>query len=211
VIIAIDGASTDLSLALAAADGSPIGDDAWSSSGRQSSELLPRLLALLQRHDRGLDAATALAVGTGPGSFTGLRVAMALAKGLAFALERPIVGVPSLESWLVAAPDAVAAVGRAGAREAYLLLRGETHPVLADRDLVSERLAEETVVAPTELADAFGLQASIAPRGAAAIARIAAERLVGDAAGDDLRRLEPRYLRAPRGVAVESGETVRWL
>ena len=125
VIIAIDAASTDLSLALAEPDGTLIADDAWSSAQRQSAELLPRLLALLDRVERPLGTTTVVAVGTGPGSFTGLRVAMALAKGLAFGLRIPIVGVPSLEAWLDADPEAVAAIARAGAREAYVLERGE--------------------------------------------------------------------------------------
>lgn len=208
----MDGASTDLSLALVTPDGVVIGDEAWTSAQRQSSELLPRLLALLDRHGRSLVEMAAIAVGTGPGSFTGLRVAMALAKGLAFALGRPIIGVPSLAAWLEAEPDAVAAVVRAGAREAYVLPRGEDEPRIADRDRVAERLSDRIVVAPAEIASAFGLPAARPPRAAAAIARDAARRLSLDPGGDDLRRLEPRYLRPPRGVEAPGDEaTVRWL
>jgi tRNA threonylcarbamoyladenosine biosynthesis protein TsaB len=211
VIIALDGASTDLSLALANPDGTLVGDDAWSSDRRQSSELLPRLLELLERHGRALPDATALAVGSGPGSFTGLRVAMALAKGLAVALDRPIIGVPSLPAWLEREPDAVAAVARAGAREAYVQLRGEAEPAIAERDPLLGRIGDRLVVAPGELAEAFGLRPTVPPRAAVAIARLAAERLAEDPAGDDLRRLEPRYLRAPRGVESTGSEAVRWL
>ncbi len=211
MIIALDGTSTDLSIALADPDGSTIGDDAWSSARRQSSELLPRLLALVERHGRRLDKATALAVGTGPGSFTGLRVAMALGKGLALALDRPIVGIPSLEAWLRAEPAAVAAVARAGARDAYVQLREEREPVLAERDRIVERIADQPIVAPAELASAFGLTSSVPPRAAGTIARQAVERLREDPAGDDLRRLEPRYLRAPRGVEAAETGAVRWL
>jgi tRNA threonylcarbamoyladenosine biosynthesis protein TsaB len=208
VIIAIDGASTDLSLAIADPDGTLLSDDAWSSAQRQSAELLPHLLALLARVERPLRDATAVAVGSGPGSFTGLRVAMALAKGLAAGLRIPIVGVPSLEAWLDADPDATAAVARAGAREAYLLARGDDLPRIVDRDALD---AAAVVVAASEVATAFGLIAARPPHAAAAIARRAAERLATDPAGDDLRTLEPIYLRAPRGVASESGELVRWL
>jgi tRNA A37 threonylcarbamoyladenosine modification protein TsaB len=62
VIIAIDGASTDLSLAVAEADGTPIDEDAWSSAQRQSAELLPHLLALLERDGRPLRSASIIAV-----------------------------------------------------------------------------------------------------------------------------------------------------
>jgi len=209
MIIAIDGASTDLSVALAAPDGSSIDDDAWSTPFRQSGELLPRLLALLERNGRDVDDVSALAVGTGPGSFTGLRVAMALAKGLAFALGRPIIGVPSLVAWLAAEPDAVAALARAGARDAYLLERAETQIRVVDRDDVAARTA--VVAAPAELAAVFELAGARSPRAASTIARLAAARLATHPGGDDLARLEPIYLRAPRGVIASSEGAVKWL
>lgn len=209
MIIAIDAASTDLSVALAEPDGTLIAEDAWSSDQRQSAELLPRLLTLLAGAERPLVAATALAVGTGPGSFTGLRVAMALAKGLAIGLTRPAVGVPSLRAWLDADPVATAAVARAGARDAYVLVREADAPQIVDRDEL-EALARP-LIAASELAAAFGLDGSHPPRGAGAIARRAAERLASEPAGDDVRTLEPIYLRAPRGVEAESSERVTWL
>ena len=208
MIIAIDGASTDLSLAVAEPDGTLLGEDAWSSLQRQSAELLPHLLALLERVDRSLRDTTAVAVGTGPGSFTGLRVAMALAKGVAAGLGIPIVGVRSLDAWLDADSAAEAAVSRAGAREAYLLARGDAEVRIVDRD---ELPHAAPVVAASELATAFGLGDARRPRGAIAIVARASARLATDPAGDDLRTLEPIYLRAPRGVPAESGERVKWL
>lgn len=199
MIIAIESASTDLSLALAEPDGTPIVVDGWSAGRRQGSELLPRLLALLAAHGRSVREATAMAVGAGPGSFTGLRVGMSVAKGLAMALDRPIVGVPSLEAWLAAEPSAAGALARAGAREAFLLERGAGAPLVVDRDAVGR--VDATLVCPAELAAAFGLSGTRPPFAAAgAIAAIAASRLAGDPRGDDLARLEPAYLRAPRGI-----------
>lgn len=206
MIIAIDGASTDCSVAIAAVDGALVAEDAWSSAQRQSAELLPRLLALLGA--RSLHDATVIAVGTGPGSFTGLRVAVALAKGLSVGLRVPIVGVPSLGAWLDAEPDATAAVARAGAREAYLLRRGVAAPQIVDRDTL---IVDDVVIAPHDLAIAFGLAGARRPRGARAIARRAADRIAAEPAGDDLPTLEPMYVRQPRGVVTESAEQVRWL
>lgn len=211
MIIAIDAASTDVSVAIAGDDGSPIGEAAWTSEQRQSAELLPRLLALIEGSGRTIADATAIAVGTGPGSFTGLRVAMALAKGLAVSLGCPIVGVPSLAAWLDGAPDATAAVARAGAREAYLLARDDERPAIVEFSALPVGLDRAVVVAPAELTAKLGLSAAGAPRGAAAIARRAAERLAGDPAGDDLRLLEPIYMRAPRGVSGEPEGAVTWL
>lgn len=211
MIVAIDAASTDVSVAIAHDDGSLIEEAAWTSEQRQSAELLPRLLALIEGRGHRLADATAIAVGIGPGSFTGLRVAMALAKGLAVSLGCPIVGVPSLAAWLDAEPDALAAVARAGAREAYLLARDDERPAIVDHSALPAGLDRAVVVAPRELAPTLGLREARAPRGAGAIARRAGERLATDPAGDDLRLLEPVYLRAPRGVSGEPQGAVTWL
>lgn len=211
MILAIDGAATDLGIALAAPDGSLVEEMTWASAQRQSAELLPRAIELMERHATGWRDLTALAVGSGPGSFTGLRVAMSLAKGLALGVGRPIVAIPSLSAWLAADPDAVAAVARAGAREAYVAARGEDTIRIVDRDVLAELVNGRPVIAPTELAEAFGITDARPPRGARAIAAAAARRLADDPAGDDLRRLEPIYLRAPRGVSVETDAVVRWL
>ncbi|MGZ6299831.1 MAG: tRNA (adenosine(37)-N6)-threonylcarbamoyltransferase complex dimerization subunit type 1 TsaB [Candidatus Limnocylindria bacterium] len=202
MIIAIESASSDPSLALASADGASFAADGWAGEGRQASELLPRLLVLLARSGRDLRETTALAIGVGPGSFTGLRVSMSLAKGIALALRVSLVGIPSLAAWLAAEPRAIAAIARAGAQDAYLLARGETMPRIVPATDLPAAVGSSLVAAPTELAAAFGLTALLPPHEAAmAVARLAAERLAEHPGGDDLAGIEPWYLRAPRGTA----------
>jgi tRNA threonylcarbamoyl adenosine modification protein YeaZ len=211
MIIALESASSDPSLAIATRDGTTLAVDSWAGEGHQAGELLPHLLVLLARAGREVRDTTALAVGIGPGSFTGLRVSMSLAKGIALALDVPLCGVPSLAAWLVAEPDAAAAAARAGAQEAFLLLRGETEPRIVAGGELPRLLAGSLVVAASELASAFGLARARSPSGAAAaIASMAAARLVDEPRGDDLARLEPAYLRAPRGVAMVSEEMSAW-
>ena len=211
MIVALESASSDPSLAVATSDGTILASDSWAGEGRQASELMPHLLALLRASGLEIGEVTALAVGTGPGSFTGLRVSMSVAKGLALATGSPLVGVPSLEAWLAGEPEAMAAISRAGAQEAYLLLRGEVTPrVMSAEDLTTHH-AGTVVVAPSELASAFGLGAARSPRNAAAaIAFLAASRLARDPAGDSLEHLEPAYLRGPRGITPSTAEVTRW-
>ncbi len=201
MIVAIESASTDISLALARPDGSLLVESGWTSDRRQGHETLPRLLDLLSEAELPLADLSAVAVGIGPGSFTGLRVGMSLGKGLALALAVPILGVPSMRAWLDAEPDAEAAIGRAGAREAYVLLREEAEPRIVDREALPAGVRDHVIVSPVELADVFGLRAARSPRRAAsALAATAAERLAKLPGGDDLARLEPAYVRAPRGA-----------
>jgi tRNA threonylcarbamoyladenosine biosynthesis protein TsaB len=201
MIIAIESASADPSLALVTRDGALLASDGWSADRRQGADLMPRLLALLEAQGRDLRQATGLAVGIGPGSFTGLRVGLSIGKGLAYALGLPLVGIGSLAAWLAAEPEAPAALARAGAREAWLLTRGAEVPIVVDRDALSPQPLVGGIV-PTELAAAFGLEGTIAPyRGAVGVASLAVPRLA--TASDDLVTLEPAYLRAPRGL--ESG------
>lgn len=212
MILAIESASTDPSVALAERDGTPIAVDGWSGGHGQGRELLPRLLALLEGAGRTLGEVTAVAVGTGPGSFTGLRVGMSLAKGLAAGLGVPIVGVPSLAAWLDADPGARAALARAGAHDAFILLHDAEAPVIVAEDALPTGARHDPVVAPRELGEAFGLEGARSPqRAASAVARRASARLAEDAAGDDLRTLEPRYLRLPRGLEALPAEAIRWL
>lgn len=221
MIIAIESASQDASVAIAAPDGSPLAEDGWSADRRQAGELFPHLLALLERNGRTLGEATVIAVGLGPGSFTGLRVGLSVAKGLSLALRRPIVGVASLAAWLAAEPQAEAALSRAGAREAFLLIRGAETPQIVEAASLPARATRHgpagpdgqgVVVAPAELAEAFGLAHALPPRrGASAVARLAAERLRLEPAGDDLARLEPTYFRGPRGIGPAADGAVKWL
>lgn len=64
-----------------------------------SERLLPALEKLLQDGELELEEINLISVVTGPGSFTGLRIGVATAKGLSYALQKPLVGVTTLEGF----------------------------------------------------------------------------------------------------------------
>jgi len=96
LILAIDTATSKASLAL----WSPyevLAEETWLSRRNHSVELAVSVARMMERQGLEPTELTGLAVSQGPGSFTGLRIGMALGKGLALALDIPLVAVPTLE------------------------------------------------------------------------------------------------------------------
>lgn len=101
LLLAIDNSIDFLNLALAE-DGRLI-EERHGRTVRPSSEIVSlKVAALLDDHGVNFSDLSLLAVSIGPGSFTGIRVALAYAKGLSIALGLPLVGVPTLD--LLASP-----------------------------------------------------------------------------------------------------------
>lgn len=96
MLLAIDTATRMASLALH--DGARVRYEAtWETGRRHTVQLASRIFAAMEDLGVGPDDLTGVAVTTGPGSFTGLRVGMALAKGLAMACNLPLIGIPTLD------------------------------------------------------------------------------------------------------------------
>jgi len=102
--LGIDTATAVGSLALAR-DGKVLGTETILEDAAQSAELTVALDRLLERCDVELRVLDGIGVGLGPGSYTGLRVGIAFAKGLEFGLRVPLVGVPSFEAMAYACRD----------------------------------------------------------------------------------------------------------
>ena len=104
LVLGIDTSSAVGSIAVSR-EGIPVVKRTISVDMEHSGNLLPSLEELLQDvgiKAQGLDA---VAVGVGPGSYTGVRVGIAFAKGLAYGLKVPVVGVCSFESMLFGYSD----------------------------------------------------------------------------------------------------------
>jgi tRNA threonylcarbamoyladenosine biosynthesis protein TsaB len=96
MILAIDTATQYAALALYTQDG-VYAEESWFAGRNHTVELIPRLGRMLNAANLTPANLTALAVSLGPGSFTGLRIGLAAAKGLALPHNLPLVGVPTLE------------------------------------------------------------------------------------------------------------------
>jgi tRNA threonylcarbamoyladenosine biosynthesis protein TsaB len=109
------------------------GDEVLGERVSRAQTLLEDVDALLRQagaHPSDLDR---LAVGLGPGSFTGVRIGLAVARGLALSLELPGSGVSTLAALAAGAPDALPVID-AKRREIFTLVGGEPC-VLAPQEL----------------------------------------------------------------------------
>ncbi len=184
---------------------------------RHGSHLLEQIDEVLAEADVSLDDVIGLAVGTGPGSFTGLRIGMATVKTIAYARGLPVVGVVSTDALRRAAATSGAAadatvVLRAGARDHYLARLG-ADPVLVAPDGLEEAVRDRTVIGIDMDADVLGGEAAelgaVAVEGLpAALLSMACERLEADDV-DDLAGLIPAYVALPRGVR-RAAEDLGW-
>ena len=94
VLLAIDTAAPRL--ALAVLRGEQVDTLVEDMATGQAERLFPALDELLARASVTYDDLTRIAVTTGPGSFTGLRIGLSAARGLGLALNVPVIGVPTL-------------------------------------------------------------------------------------------------------------------
>jgi tRNA threonylcarbamoyladenosine biosynthesis protein TsaB len=212
-LLAIDTATSQAVVAVEQS-GAPPAVGSFPAGQRHGEELLAAIERLLGSAGIEPGALGGIVVGTGPGAFTGLRVGLATAKGLAHALGLPIVGIATATA-LLAPGD-----GPDGQPRILLLPAGPRDRVIVDADGIRLLTAgtEPAVPPGTELlavdldgrapADALARGRAAQGRLGPTLLRLAAARLAaGDA--DDLARLVPEYVSLPRGVTSLTG-SIEW-
>lgn len=103
MLLAIDSATRMLGIALH--DGSQVlCESLWFSGRHHTTELAPEVALAMRRARLQPNSLTAVAVAQGPGSYTGLRIGMALAKGLAMVHNLQLIGIPTLDILAAAQP-----------------------------------------------------------------------------------------------------------
>ena len=97
MLLAIDTASRIAGIALYSQSGLQM-EQMWLTGDNHTVELMPYIVRACEQQGLAPSALQAVAVSLGPGSFTGLRVGLSVAKGLALALGIPVLGVPTLDA-----------------------------------------------------------------------------------------------------------------
>lgn len=123
MLLAIDTSTECIGIALF--NGTNIlAEQTWRSKNYHTVELIPAIKEMLTRTQTKASSLTGVGVALGPGSFTGLRIGLSAAKGIALGQNLPVAGIPSLEVLAAAQPGlrrpmlAFLAVGRG--RYAYV-------------------------------------------------------------------------------------------
>lgn len=103
MLLAIDTATSRASIAVH--DGHTLlGEYTWEAANRHTVTLLPRITELLSETKAAVKDLTAIGVCVGPGSYTGVRIGVAVAKGLALAHAIPLLGFQTLDVLVSAQP-----------------------------------------------------------------------------------------------------------
>ena len=220
MLLAIDTATRHASVALYDASGI-VFEQSWYSENNHSVETMPAIAQMLSRQGLSPKSLTGVAVAKGPGSFTGLRIGMSIAKGLCLALDIPIVAISTLDITAYAVGDpgglvfAVLEAGRGRIcvasyrfEDGLPVQRGETalcraleweveaeEPILIAGE-VSAELAEHLMKLPNGANIAISsLSGSL--RRAGYLAELAWDNLQ-EGASDDLDSLSPIYTHYPQ-------------
>jgi tRNA threonylcarbamoyladenosine biosynthesis protein TsaB len=203
IVLGVDTATSSTAVALRLEDGSTLqmrDDPDRTSPPRRpghTTRLLPMVDELLTRANIGWRALERIAVGLGPGTFTGLRVGVATARGLAQSLGIELVGCSSLRALAEGSRTGIEATGPAspGPTRVLAVLDARRGEAFAAAYLLAERASTEAEWASTE-AERASTEELVAPRAlapedlAGILARAEAHRR-GDEAQQGREQLGP--------------------
>ena len=103
MLLAVDTSTQAIGIALYN-DPDVVGEMFWNSANHHTVELTAAVDSLMQRCGVQTEDLSLLVVALGPGTFTGLRIGLAFAKGLALSLHLPMIGVPTFDYMAASQP-----------------------------------------------------------------------------------------------------------
>ncbi len=226
LILAIES-STRVARAAVLRGAALLAEFAAEPTGSQSEQLLPAVDRALREAGVRVAALDAFAVSIGPGSFTGLRVGIATARGLAFGSGRPVAAVSTLAALASGVPSAGAVASLLDAR------RGELYAAVFETGPEGPvAIVPEGVYTPEDFAARLPTRCTLAGEGVALFSgaagarlgpgvRIAAHgppgpravdvgrlgaRILARGEGIEASRLVPRYLRRAEAEVKRTGQ-----
>ncbi len=202
--LAIDTSTEQAGLALSTVEG--VYTHSWPASRAQTTTVLPEIDRMVAEANMVPADITGLIVATGPGTFTGLRVGLSIAKGIIAARQLPLVGIPTLEIVFAQHPDDdIVAVLPAGRGRVVWQRRGEA-PVNSSMVELIEAVGHDNLVGELtpdqqeQLREA-GVEFQVEHRDPVRLLELGEARIeTGEV--DDPVTLEPTYLH---GVTVNAG------
>jgi tRNA threonylcarbamoyladenosine biosynthesis protein TsaB len=210
-ILAIDTATTRVVVATGTPEGEVDGVSTWEAGYRHGETLLPSIERFLGEQNIRRSRLTGLVVGIGPGAFTGLRVGLATAKGIAHGLTIPLVGVSTAEALLAATGiERPVLLLPAGPSERLVVRPGtapEPVPSGTEPDITDGEVVVALDLAGRADDDALARGETARARLGHELIRLGAERL--KASTSELDTLVPEYVTLPRGVRAAEG-SVAW-
>jgi tRNA threonylcarbamoyl adenosine modification protein YeaZ len=209
MILVLDTATRTPVVIVARPDGTPVAERRWTSRHRHGEELLQRIDEAMGEADVSRSELSAVVVGTGPGSFTGLRIGLATAKTIAYSLGIPIIGLSTTAALAHAsgAEGEVIVTLPAGASDRYIHRLGgrKSQPqVRGGLDVEADAIAVDFEASKVPAAALERGEAALSQLGIA-LASLGAKALAAGAT-DDVEQLVPAYVALPRGIARAAAE-----
>jgi tRNA threonylcarbamoyladenosine biosynthesis protein TsaB len=195
VILAFDTSTSACTAALFAADGSLFASRDEIIGRGHAERLVPLIADMLDGH-----LPSQLLVGVGPGSFTGLRIAIAAAQGMAIGWDVPVCGMSSLALLAAGAPgEGPVAVALAGGHGELFVQQFRRSPLRAVNDTMNLPAVEAASLIDAPLVVGTGAEALVAARGSGEALPLLPSAAHALRLPLKLRSLDPRplYARAP--------------
>ncbi len=194
LILGIDSAAAQCAAALVSGSRT-LAARAEPMTKGQAERLAPLVQELLAEAGVAPKDLAAVAVCTGPGNFTGVRIGVSFARGLALSIGRPAVGVPRLQALAAASCGTVLAT--ADAR------RGELHAQVCEDGRPLSPLLQGAPEALAAEFSAWGATQILGPGGAAL------SRLLGIAVGPGTDLPDPSLIAAMGAIRLAAGDAPR--
>jgi tRNA threonylcarbamoyladenosine biosynthesis protein TsaB len=213
LILAIDTALDGCSAGILDTDaGKLIAQESQAMKRGHAEALMPLIARVMKQSGTTFAGLDRIAVTTGPGSFTGLRVGLSAARGFALAADKPVVGLTTLTAYAAPAVSqnneqpVISAIDARHDQVYFQVVRGDGSPLIRPRVApIAEALDASRFGAPHLVGNAARILADRWPADAPPPFRVDAQPApdiawvawVGAAVSPDSAPARPYYLRAP--------------